>query len=247
MPEMTYAEVAQERKETLERKNVRFATFAEHAQERSDDHWKKSDLSFIPMGQPILMGHHSQRAHENAIERSNNHSRKSIEEEKKAHKWERRSEHTENLLTKMEESKPYMSGKIANAETDIRLWERRIEKSGIFIKIYEDKGYVPDLIASACGFSPDAIESAKQDNERAKRELPQAQEKRDYWKAKLDSIGGVFDITTLKKGDLIKTTHGEFPVKSVNKKTVTVSHWLPGIPDTKMSLPACVILCKVVP
>jgi len=243
---MSYAEVAQERKETLERKSVRFATFAEHAQERSDEHWKKSDLSFIPMGQPILIGHHSQRAHENAIERSNNHSRKSIEEEDKARKWSRRSEHAENLLTKMEESKPYMSGKIAEAEKDIRLWERRIEKSDTFIKIYESKGFVPDLLASACGFSPSAIESARQDNERAKRELPQAQEKHDYWQEKLNGIGGVFDISTLKKGDVIKTTHGEFPVKSVNKKTVTVSPWLPGVPDSKMSLPACVILAKVI-
>jgi len=242
----TYAEVAQERKELLERKSVRFSTFAEHAQERSEEHWKKSDLSFIPMGQPILMGHHSQRAHENAIERSNNHSRKSIEEDEKARKWSHRADHAETLLTKMEESKPYMSGKIADAEKDIRLWERRIEKSGIFIKIYEDKGRVPDLIASACGFSPDAIESARQDNERAKSELPQAQEKRDYWRAKLDAIGGVFDISTLKKGDVIKTTHGVFPVKSVNKKTVTVSPWMPGVPDSKMSLPACVVLAKVI-
>lgn len=243
----SYSEVVQERKETLERKSERFSTFAHNAEKSAEEHWKKSDLSFIPMGQPILMGHHSQRSHERAIERSNVHSHKSIEESKRAQKWDHRARTAETLLHKMEESKPYMSGKMEEANKDIRLWKRRIEKSDIFIRIYEDKGVVPDLIASACGFTPSAIESARQDNERAKRELPQAIEKRDYWKAKLDSIGGLFDPSTVKKGDFIKTTHGTFPVKSINKKTITVSNWLPGVPDSKMSLPFCVILEKVVP
>ena len=240
----SYADVVEERKQALERKSEQFSTFAEHAETRAEDHWKKSDLSFIPFGQPILMGHHSQRRHENAIKRSNAHSRKSIEESKKAQMWDRRANTAETLIQKMEESKPYMNGKMEEAEKDIRLWQRRIEKSDIFIRLYNE-GKLTDLIASACGFSPSAIESARQDNERAKRELPQAIEKRDYWKAKLESIGGLFDPSTIKKGDFIKTTYGTFPVKSVNRKTVTVSNWLKDVPTSKMSLPFCVILEKV--
>lgn len=243
---VSYAEVVEERRQMLERKSVRFSTFSQHAEDRAEEHNKKSDLSFIPMGQPILMGHHSQRRHERAIERSNAHTIKCIEEGKKAQKWDRRAHTAETLLQKMEESKPYMNGKIEEAEKDIRLWQRRIEKSDIFIRIFEERGVVPDLIASACGFTPSAIDSAHQDNERSKREILQAQEKRDYWKAKLDSIGGLFDPSTLKKGDLIKTTHGTFPVKSINKKTVTVSPWLKDVPTSKMNLPFCVILEKVI-
>lgn len=243
---ISYAEVVQQRKDALERKSERFSTFAHNAEQSAGDHLKKSDLSFIPMGQPILMGHHSQRKHERAIERSNAHSQKSIDESKRAQKWDHRAKTAETLLTKMEESKPYMAGKMEEAEKDMRLWSRRIEKSDIFIRIYEDKGVVPDLLASACGFSPSAIESARQDNSRAKIELAQAQEKRDYWKNKLDSLGGVFDISTLKKGDTVKTTHGVFPVKSINKKTVTVTNWLLGVPDSKMSLPAVCIIEKVI-
>ena len=243
---MSYADVVEERRRKLGRKSERFSTFAQHAEERSEEHWKKADLSFIPMGQPILMGHHSQKGHERAIERSRTHTMKSIEEEERARKWDHRAKTAETLLNKMEESKPYMSGKMEQAEADIRLWERRIEKSDIFIRIFEDKGTVPDLIASACGFTPSSIESVKQDNARAKVELVQAQEKRDYWKAKLDSLGGVFDISTLKRGDIIKTIHGVFPVKSVNKKTVTVTNWLQGVQDSKMNLPAVCILEKVV-
>ena len=242
----SYAEVVEQRKALLERKSEKFSTFAQHAEERSEEHWKKSDLSFIPMGQPILMGHHSQRSHERAIERSNAHSMKSIEESKKAHKWDHRAKTAETLLQKMEESKPYMAGKMAEAEADMRLWQRRIEKSDIFIRVFTDKGVVPDLIASACGFTPSAIESARQDNARAKIELSQAQEKRDYWKAKLDSMGGIFDISTLKKGDTVKTIHGVFKVKSVNKKTVTVMEWLQGIPDSKMNIPAVNIIERVI-
>lgn len=242
---VSYAEVVQQRKEALERKSERFSTFAYNAGQSAEKHWEKSDLSFIPMGQPILMGHHSQRAHERAIDRSNAHSQKSIDESKRAQKWDRRAKTAETLLVKMEESKPYMAGKVEEAEKDIRLWQRRIEKSDIFIQIYEDKGIVPDLLASACGFTPSQIDSARQDNTRAKIELAQAQEKRDYWKNKLDSLGGIFDLSTIKKGDIIKTTHGTFPVKSVNKKTVTVTNWLPGVPESKMSLPAVCIIEKV--
>lgn len=235
MSEVTYAEVVEQRKNHLERKVERFTTFSEHAAERSEEHWKKSDLSFIPMGQPILMGHHSQRRHENAIARSNAHSHKSIEEHKKSEKWENRAEHAENLLTKMEESIPYMSGKMEQAETEMRLWTRRQEKSRIFIQLHET-GKLTDYLASACGFSPSAIDSARQDNERSIRELAQAQEKRDYWKAKIDSLGGLFDPSTLKRGDMIDTTQGIFPVHSINKKTITISNWM-GIPTNTFKIP----------
>ena len=243
MTEITYTEVVEQRKAQLEKKSERFSTFSEHAAQRSEEHWKKSDLSFIPMGQPILMGHHSQRSHERAIERSNVHSHKSIEEGRKAEKWGHRAEHAENLLIKMEESKPYMSGKMEQAETEIRLWSRRQEKSRIFIQLY-DTGKLTDLIASTCGFSPSAIDSARQDNERSIRELSQAQEKRDYWKAKIETLGGLFDPSTLKKGEMIDTTQGIFPVHSINKKTVTISNWM-GIPTNTFKIPFSHIKGKV--
>lgn len=244
MSEVTYAEVVEQRKNHLERKAERFSTFSEHAAERSEEHWRKSDLSYIPMGQPILIGHHSQKRHENAIARSNAHSMKSIDEQKKAEKWEHRAEHAENLLVKMEESIPYMSGKMEQAETEVRLWTQRHEKSRIFIQLYET-GKLTEYLASACGFSPSAIDSARQDNGRSIRELAQAQEKRDYWRAKIDSLGGLFDPSALKKGDMIETTQGKFPVHSINKKTVTISNWM-GIPTNTFKIPFSHIKGKVI-
>lgn len=242
----TYEEVVQDRKKYLERKAERFNTFSIHAKESAENHMNKSDqaVSGIPMGQPILIGHHSQRRHEKALERSHAHAFKALDEDKRAEKWKNRSENAKNLLDKMESSKPYMLHKINDAEKDIRLWERRIEKSGIFIRLY-DAGKLTDLISSACGFSPSAIESARNDNERGKRELAQAQEKLEFWKKKLDSIGGLFDVSTLKKGDIIHTTYGNFPVVRINKKTITVSDWLKCGPTSKFNIPFSIILGKV--
>lgn len=247
MEQVTYDEVVQQRRASLERKAERFKTFSDHAHESSVQHMETSDriVACIPFGQPILVGHHSQRRHERALERSWNHADKAFSEQKRADKWERRAERAENLLDRMENSKPYASNKIEEAERDIRLWERRIKKSDLFIRLHE-AGKLTDFIASACGFSPSAIESAKNDNERAKRELPQAIEKRDYWKKKLQDLGGLFDASTLKKGDMINTTLGTFPVKSVNKKSVTVTHWLPNVPESKMKIPFSCILGKVI-
>jgi hypothetical protein len=236
----SYADVVQSRKESLTRKTERFSTFSENASKRSNEHWEKSDLSFIPLGQPILMGHHSQRAHENAIARSNAHSYKSIEEQDKSKKWARRAESAESLLVKMEESKPYMASKISDAKKDIRFWSRRLEKSDIFIKAHTE-GKLTDLLASLCGFQQAQIESARSDNERSKIEIAQATEKKEFWEKKLASIGGVFDVSTLKKGDMIKCTCGIFPVKSVNAKSVTVLNWLPGIPESRKNLPFALI------
>ena len=242
----SYEEVVQERKERLGRKAERFKTFSEHAHESAEEHREKSDraISGIPFGQPILIGHHSQRRHERALERSWDHADKAISEQKRADKWERRAEHAENLLDRMENSKPYVSNKIEEAERDIRLWERRIKNSDLFIRLH-DAGKLTDLVASACGFSLSAIDSARQDNERAKRELPQAIEKRDYWKKKLQDLGGLFDASTLQKGDMINTTAGKFPVKSVNKKSVTVTHWLTNVPESQGKIPFSCILGKV--
>jgi hypothetical protein len=71
-----------------EARRARLEAAADRAEARSNTHYERADLreekSGIPLGQPILVGHHSERRHRRAIERADNAMRKSIEEDKRA-------------------------------------------------------------------------------------------------------------------------------------------------------------------
>lgn len=71
-------------------RKARYERQAENARKQSeiDSHEGVSMLKVIPSGQPILVGHHSERAHRNLLARSDNKMRKSIEGEKKAEYYE---------------------------------------------------------------------------------------------------------------------------------------------------------------
>lgn len=64
----------------------RFEALAEKAETQSNEAYEQVDriASFIPMGQPILVGHHSEKRHRRDIEKMDNGMRKSVELSKKA-------------------------------------------------------------------------------------------------------------------------------------------------------------------
>jgi hypothetical protein len=63
---------------------------AEAAFERSDEL-----VRHIPPGQPILVGHHSEQAHRNTLEKSHNAMRRGVDLEKKADYYEQRAKSAE--------------------------------------------------------------------------------------------------------------------------------------------------------
>lgn len=71
-----------------EAKRARLEAAADRAAARAAAAYKRADLreeaSGIPFGQPILVGHHSERRHRKAIERADNAMRTSIDESKRA-------------------------------------------------------------------------------------------------------------------------------------------------------------------
>lgn len=74
--------------EKQEARRARLEAAADRAEARSDAAYNRADLreevSGIPLGQPILLGHHSERKHRRAIERADSAMRKSVEEGKRA-------------------------------------------------------------------------------------------------------------------------------------------------------------------
>ncbi len=96
--------------ERAKRKAEKLNGFASNAEKRSEEAYKKTNLSEeatgIPFGQPILVGHHSEKAHRKVIERADNAMRKSIEEEEKASTYKSRAEYWESKANDINLSMP---------------------------------------------------------------------------------------------------------------------------------------------
>ncbi len=76
-----------------EAKRERLLAGADRASKEADSQWKRMDniASVIPLGQPILVGHHSERRHRRDLKTMDNAMRKSVEANKRAAEFERRA------------------------------------------------------------------------------------------------------------------------------------------------------------
>jgi len=96
--------------ERAKRKAERLQGFAFNAEKRSSEAYKRSDLSEaktgIVFGQPILVGHHSERGHRRTIERARNAMDKSVEESNKAEQYQSRAAYWESQADTINLSMP---------------------------------------------------------------------------------------------------------------------------------------------
>jgi hypothetical protein len=88
---MTYEEKIQAKIEYAKSKAIQLKL-------SSDKFFEKGfcETTGIPLGQPILVGHHSEGRHRRAIERYDNQMRKNIEDAEKAKYYEEKAERLEN-------------------------------------------------------------------------------------------------------------------------------------------------------
>lgn len=91
---MTKAERREAYADKIEEKRERFAARAEKAREASSAaHGEARRIgSFIPLGQPILVGHHSEKRHRRDIDKIDRSMRKAIDLDSKASHYERKAE-----------------------------------------------------------------------------------------------------------------------------------------------------------
>lgn len=78
-------------------KAERYQGYADNAAKRaSEAHASAHEiLDRIPMGQPVLLGHHSQKSHQSALGRTDRLMQRAIDEKAKADYWQRRAAHVE--------------------------------------------------------------------------------------------------------------------------------------------------------
>lgn len=86
------------RKERQEARAERYREYAENAAKRATAAFNASNdaVANIPLGQPILVGHHSEKAHRRALVRSNGAMMRSVHESEKAAYYRQKAEAAEN-------------------------------------------------------------------------------------------------------------------------------------------------------
>lgn len=193
----SYAEQVESEIDRKIEKAKRYETYAANAESRAESRSHAADKinSFIPFGQPILVGHHSESRHRRDIERIRNNVEKSIQEREKAE---------------------YLKGRAL----DLSKAQDRLE----------NRRYVGNRIKDAQKIVRQLSKWADSTNPR----LVQAQEKLEFWQRRLAQIeanrqeegSSVASPDTIKVGDHIYYIGSWMPVVRVNRKTVTVSHWL---------------------
>lgn len=94
--------------EWAKRKAERLQNASNNANKRSNQYWEASQegKDIIPFGQPILVGHHSEKGHRALIERNFNRMGKSVEFSKKAEEYDRKAEYFESKADKIDLSMP---------------------------------------------------------------------------------------------------------------------------------------------
>lgn len=111
-------------KEWVQRKADKLQNASFKAQSKSNDYWKASnkDSNFLSLGEPIKIGHHSEKRHRKIIEQAQNNMSKSVEFSNKADDLERRAEYWENKEDTMNLSMPEC----------LEYYELELEKAMIF-------------------------------------------------------------------------------------------------------------------
>ncbi|WP_228980183.1 DUF3560 domain-containing protein [Streptomyces sp. DH12] len=121
----SFAEAEAERLERAGDRAERYSDRADRAASNSTTRYKAAmgALDGIEPGQPILVGHHSERRHRRAIERSDNNMRKSIEEQNKATHYGYRAEAAEQY-----EDRRYDPNRTRRRLEKLRADLRRVER-----------------------------------------------------------------------------------------------------------------------
>ncbi len=165
------------------------------------------------MGQPILVGHHSERGHRSLLQKSDNAMRKSVELDDKADYYANKAANAEYTATGAKfKNMGYLVNRIKECESNIRAYERYMD----------GKGYV-------AGHG----ELTEQQKAHWQGKIDEQNEKLTFFREKLAELKHEIVVPEYTKEKLneLKATHvmyrGRFfPLKSFNQKTVTFLNWI---------------------
>jgi Domain of unknown function (DUF3560) len=219
----SFAEAEQERYDRAEERADRFSGYADGAAARSGAAYAAVHqiAGMIPMGQPVLVGHHSERRHRRDLDRIDRGMRRSIEEDRKAGDWSERAEAAGQYQARRE-SVPTTLRRIEGLEADRRLWQRALdgEPGSRTPRHRETDGYMPAQGTYL---------------ERVQTEIGRIDEQLTYWRAhvkRMEAEQGVkvWSAADFTKGDFVRFLGTWYEVLRVNAKSVTIPAMISGGP-----------------
>lgn len=233
---LTFAEQQVAKVERAEERAERMELHAENAERRAAVAFDRADLSEgksgIPFGQPILVGHHSERRHRRAIERADNAMRKSIEESDKAKYFAGRAASAAYTASRADlADKRYLQNRIDENAAQIRDVDRRIKGRGHPFQNSNPEAF--DSNCSICGGKArDCVHEVEQPSDEYKARLAalrvEYQEKLEYFQVAMAALGGVtYSRDNVKAGDLVKIRGDWRKVVKANGKTVAAASCFP--------------------
>lgn len=197
----------------------RFETYADNAASRaSAAHKSVDDLADrIPLGQPILVGHHSEKRARRDAERIGSGMRKSIEESKKSAYWQRRAEAAEkNAARKRRPDVIFRRIKELEAEERKCLKEQSPSRRTELILYHRDREH-PERAFTAQQWSAHVAYW--------QRWLDHVRERLAYEREQYAASGGITADKLdkpLEVGGAVRTRWGWKEIVKVNPKTVAV-------------------------
>lgn len=188
----------------------RYTEWGQKADARSEAAYDgaRAAVDGIPMGQPILVGHHSERRHRAALARHDARMDRFVAERKKA-------EH--------HRGKAFTAARTAAGDHSLGFMQRRIQDALVTIADCDRR-----LACQAQRPAPVAETSAAAVEEwvtRVRANRADAVDKLEYWRAQMDAAPGPrYSRETIKPGDRVQPrSHSWARVVRVNRLTVSVA------------------------
>lgn len=185
-----------------ERMDARAAKRSSEAERRFEASDLREEKSGIPFGQPILVGHHSERRHRRAIERAHANLGKGVEAQREAERAGEAAERARRTAAGAE-SKVTIGNRIAKNERELRDLDRRLAGTH-----------------SSSRRVPEGEYRQRLENMRA-----EVVDQLEFDRGKMAERGGVPSKDTVSPGDYVKIRGQWYPVRKANAKTV-------GVPNT---------------
>ena len=150
--------VYQEDEDDSASRAARFEKYAEHAGQRAQAAKKAVDdiAEHIPFGQPILVGHHSEKHARKDAERIGSGMRRMIEEQGKAEYWADRAKATEHWAA-YKERPEVIARRVKKLESERRVHEREMDRR---TTKYWRPPYVYDQATGQQVYDPPAVEES---------------------------------------------------------------------------------------
>jgi hypothetical protein len=223
----SFAERMEGKKERAEERAERYRGYAANAEARSEAAHNKfhSLLDPIPLGQPILIGHHSERRHRRTLERADNALRKACEETDKAKHYKGKAAGV--AWNAADKDVGFMHRRLREAEAELRKVERNMAD--------HKYGGWPGATAEQLTAWKLRLENAHQEYS----------ERVTYWKQQITDTGAgeikedglserdMAKKASIHKDDYIYSDRAWYQVIRVNAKTVTAQCLIRGCDNYK--------------